>query len=209
MENFKSFNYRGVDLLVGDCGTIYRNGKPVVQRINPCGYLQIALPCGSVHAHRIIAMCWVPGQTDERNEVNHKDFNRTNNCATNLEWMSHAENVRYSAQAGRKGNITGEKNPNWGNRKLSKKYAEDPSLAKQCQSRPGTQNGRATPVTVYRPTEDGREFVASFPYLGAASTYMCEHYGFPSNAETFRLGVRRSISTGVPYKGFIFEKNVA
>ena len=209
MENFKQFNYRGTDFLVGDHGTIYRNGKIAHQCETPDGYLQIYLPGGSIKVHRLVAMCFGPGQTSERNEVNHKDFDRMNNCATNLEWMTHAENVRYSAQAGRKGNITGERNPNWGNRKLSQKYAEHPDLAKQCQSRPGTQNGRATSVTVYRSTENGREFVASFSYLGEASVFMCENYGFPSNPETFRVGVRRSVAKGVPYKGFIFEKQVA
>lgn len=209
MENFKPFNYRGADLLVGDCGTIYRDGKIANQCETPDGYLQIYIPGSIIKVHRLVAMCFVPGRTNERNEVNHKDFNRKNNRAANLEWMSHAENVRYSAKAGRKGNICGERNPNYGNRKLSKKYAENPEVAKQCQSRPGRKNGRATPVTVYRPTQEGLEFIASFPYLGEASAYMCEHYGFPSNPETFRVGVRHSISTGTPYKGFIFEKHVA
>lgn len=30
-------------------------------------------------------------------EVNHKDKNRSNNCAENLEWVTHLENVLHSS----------------------------------------------------------------------------------------------------------------
>lgn len=203
MENFKEFTYYGSNLLVGDQGTIYREGKLAKQYPTYDGYLQVGLKKASIKTHRLVAMCWVPGRTEERNEVNHKDFNRTNNCAENLEWVTHTENVWYSARAGRRGDISGERNPNWGNDTLHKRYMADPEFAKQCQSRPGSRNGHATPVEVFY----NDELIGHFEYLGEAAAYMHEHYdNFPANAEAFRYGVRRSIAKGVPYKGFTFIK---
>lgn len=37
------------------------------------------------------------------NQVHHKNFNRQRNCATNLVWSTHADNVKQSALAGRMG----------------------------------------------------------------------------------------------------------
>ena len=36
-----------------------------------------------------------------KTEVNHINFNRTDNNASNLQWCSHSENIRHSAVAGR------------------------------------------------------------------------------------------------------------
>lgn len=203
MENFKELSYKGVDFLVGDKGTIYKNGKPAVKNVNADGYLQIYIPGSCVSAHRLVAMCFVDGRTDEKNEVNHKDFNRQNNCASNLEWVTHAENIRYSARNGRMPDYNGARNPNYGNKSLHNHYMEDPEYAIEKQSRPGAKNGRARPIDVYK---DG-EFIGHFDYLGECSSYMHEHYGFPKNAESFRSQVRKSIQSGVPYKGFTFIKN--
>ena len=206
MENFKELNYRGTDFLVGDYGTIYRDGSLAYQAITPDGYRQVYLPGSSIKVHRLVAMCWVPGRTEERNEVNHKDFNRQNNVASNLEWVTHAENIQYSNKYGKPKNIQGANNPNWGNKRLHEKYQVDKELARFCQGRPGSRNGRAAPVDVYQATEDGLVFVGHFDYLGACAEYMHENFDFPENPEAFRLGVRRSIKRNVPYKGFVFRK---
>lgn len=51
--------------------------------------------------HRLVAQAFIdnPHQLEQ---VNHKDFNRANNCVENLEWMSVRENADYSWRAGRK-----------------------------------------------------------------------------------------------------------
>lgn len=199
-EIFKPLDYRGSHFVVGNLATIYKEGKPAKAHPNHDGYLIIACKHGDVSVHRLVAMCFVDGRSEEANEVNHKDFNRQNNVADNLEWLSHADNIRYSARAGRKGDITGEKNPNFGNRKLSKFYREHPEAAKEKQGRPGTRNGKATAVDVFK---DG-ELIAHFDLLIDCWKYMREEYGWESAFDTFTCGIRRSNKVGRPYKGFTF-----
>ena len=45
--------------------------------------------------HILVATAFVPGWR-EGLEVNHKDGNKKNNCAENLEWVTHSENHRHS-----------------------------------------------------------------------------------------------------------------
>ena len=200
IENFKEFIFDDTHFVVGDQGTIYRNGKPAHFIVTPDGYFQVACKRRSIGVHRLVAMCFVDGRSDERNEVNHKDFDRTNNAATNLEWMTHAENIKYSSLYGVPKDIYGEKNPNWGNTKLSLFYASNPDVAKTKQGRPGERNGRSIAIDVFK---DG-QFVSHFDYLGACYEYMCSQFGWECTADSFRCGVRRSIPRGRPYKGFTF-----
>lgn len=62
--------------------------------LNEDGY-----PCygGSVPIHLYVAHAWVDGYFVGA-EVNHKDFNKMNNNADNLEWVTHTENVKYSVK---------------------------------------------------------------------------------------------------------------
>lgn len=104
--------------------------------------------------HRLVAMAFLPppdGNIDDY-EVHHKDANRKNNCLDNLEWVTHVENVRHSVECGTHvtcKDMSGENNPNYGNRKLSAFYENNPDISKEKQSRPGSQNGRAVPVRVF------------------------------------------------------------
>lgn len=54
----------------------------------------------SVNIHRIVAEAFVPNPL-EKEEVNHKDENPSNNHATNLEWVSHKENINYGTRTER------------------------------------------------------------------------------------------------------------
>lgn len=47
--------------------------------------------------HLYVAHGWVDGYFDGA-EVNHKDFNRENYNASNLEWVTHKENISYSVR---------------------------------------------------------------------------------------------------------------
>lgn len=77
----------------GDILNPYRKQKATLH-YNADGY-----PCcgGGVPIHLYVAYGWVEGWF-EGAEVNHKDFNRNNYSASNLEWVSHKDNIIYSLQ---------------------------------------------------------------------------------------------------------------
>ena len=137
----------------GDCYT--QNGKfewvHREWRYNSDGYAVVSA-CGltpdgtktfrSLHVHVLVAREFVDGWF-EGAEVNHKDFNRANPAWWNLEWLSHKDNIAYSHKAGKYKGRFGEDNPNYGNDTLHKRYIDEPEFAKEKQSRPRKQNGRA------------------------------------------------------------------
>jgi len=45
--------------------------------------------------HRLVALTFIPNP-DHLPQVNHKDYNRTNNQVTNLEWCTAEQNILYS-----------------------------------------------------------------------------------------------------------------
>ncbi len=75
----------------GDLINPFRKQK-VGLHINKDGYLCSG---GGVPVHLYVAYAWVDGYSDDK-EVNHKDFNRQNNHADNLEWVTHLENIQKS-----------------------------------------------------------------------------------------------------------------
>lgn len=72
---------------------IRRKQKATIH-INHDGY-----PCfgGGVPVHLYVANGWVEGYF-EGAEVNHKDFNRMNYHADNLEWVTHTDNIKYTIE---------------------------------------------------------------------------------------------------------------
>ena len=108
--------------------------------------------------HRLVAEHFIENK-DNKRFVNHIDNNGENNNVDNLEWMTHADNVRYSIC--NKPSMKGDKNLNYGNRKLSKIYKENPKLALEKQSRKGIQNGRCVKIKLYY----GDIFIKEFEYL--------------------------------------------
>ena len=54
-----------------------------------------ALDCNTF-VHRLVAVAFIgPPPSDQRTYVNHKDLNKGNNAADNLEWVSQAENLAH------------------------------------------------------------------------------------------------------------------
>jgi hypothetical protein len=54
----------------------------------------------SFYIHRLVAIAFLE-KIDGKNDVNHIDFNPSNNKVENLEWCSHHENIKHSSNAGR------------------------------------------------------------------------------------------------------------
>jgi len=53
----------------------------------------------SVTVHRLVALTYVPNP-DDKPEVNHKDGNPRNNHFSNLEWVTHKENMVHASISG-------------------------------------------------------------------------------------------------------------
>lgn len=63
------------------------------------GYTTIRLDKKIYSLHRIVAKTFVDNP-ENKSEVNHKDGNKKNNNADNLEWVSHYENLRHAFDNG-------------------------------------------------------------------------------------------------------------
>jgi hypothetical protein len=63
-----------------------------------------------MYIHQLVALAYIPNPENKPN-VNHKDFNKSNNSVANLEWCTHLENVRHDWAGGNRrplrGNQTG------------------------------------------------------------------------------------------------------
>ncbi len=69
----------------------------------------------TVSPHRIVAQTFI-SNPENKPEVNHIDGNKSNNCTSNLEWVTHSENMRHAYDNGLCQNQKGGNN---GNCKLS------------------------------------------------------------------------------------------
>lgn len=50
--------------------------------------------------HRIVACTFIGSPPTPKHEINHKDHNRSNNHWSNLEWLTHSENIQKSYSEG-------------------------------------------------------------------------------------------------------------
>ena len=90
-------NYEGL-YAITSCGKVwsYKRKKFLKPRSNR-GYLQVCLRKDgerkNYRIHRLVAEAYIPNPNNY-DTVDHIDFNRTNNCVNNLQWMSGSENCR-------------------------------------------------------------------------------------------------------------------
>jgi hypothetical protein len=70
--------------------------------INHGGYYSVQMTANNgkikrEYIHRLVALHFIPNPYNKP-QVNHKDENKENNCADNLEWITHAENQNYGTK---------------------------------------------------------------------------------------------------------------
>lgn len=205
-EIFKSLNYKGNTYQVSNNGRVFINDKELHSRANADGYLVVStIDYGrcyrSTGVHRLVGLTFIENDDPiHKTEINHKDFNRKNNCVENLEWVPHADNVRYSVC--NKPDLTGANNPNYGNKKLSIFYAEHPEIALEKQGRPGMQNGRCRKISMYK---DG-VLIKSFDYIVVCCEYIKENFCPDTSLDSIRSQIDKSIRENKLYRGYKFMK---
>lgn len=104
---------------VSDDGMVKRveTGKVLKQRLRYDNYLSVSISMGSRNnvktalVHRLVAEAFIPNP-ENKPQVNHKDGNTTNNCVSNLEWVTNLENQLHARQTGLKPDDKGSNSPN-------------------------------------------------------------------------------------------------
>lgn len=111
MVVIKGYENYGID----EAGQVYNmnTGRTLKPSVGAGGYYRVNLrkdgKTKTCYVHRLVAEAFVPNPQGLR-EVNHKDENKLNNCADNLEWVSHSQNINYATCQQRKGATNTQRN---------------------------------------------------------------------------------------------------
>lgn len=71
-----------------------KRGRILKQNANDKGYLYVSLNSKKYYVHILIARTFIENSNNYE-QVNHKDFNKSNNCVENLEWVSPQQNINH------------------------------------------------------------------------------------------------------------------
>ena len=103
------------------------------------GYVVVCLCKGNkrstISVHRLVASAFIPNPYGKR-EVNHIDGNRSNNNASNLEWVTRSENERHAYQV-----LGKEPSRPWAGkpRKFARVFSDADVIAIRSDKRPSRQ----------------------------------------------------------------------
>lgn len=91
---------------VNESGEVWRkDGKKFSFQTDKYGYKRVRAYSNGKRTswcvHRLVAEKYIPNP-ENKPEVNHKDFNPSNNSVENLEWVTEKENSAHSMRFGRK-----------------------------------------------------------------------------------------------------------
>lgn len=106
---YKEVIFRDRKFFVSECGIIKtsmeRNPRKYFK--NSSGYSSFTKGNQIFLVHRIVALAWVDNP-ENKGFVNHKNGNKSDNAASNLEWVTRSENEKHSINVlGNKRNIEG------------------------------------------------------------------------------------------------------
>ncbi len=100
-EEWRRCQYPFVRYEVSNLGNLrhIRNKKNRKLRNNNCGYLFTLIQVGGkqkvLYVHQQVALCFCDGWAEGK-EVNHKNGNKHDNRAENLEWVTRSENTLHA-----------------------------------------------------------------------------------------------------------------
>jgi hypothetical protein len=83
---------------LGNVRSLFRYKRHLKPSISSGGYLSVELLHRRFLVHRLVADAFIPNP-DSKLQVNHKDENKQNNCADNLEWCTAKYNMNYGEAA--------------------------------------------------------------------------------------------------------------
>lgn len=69
----------------------------ILKPANSTGYSLVDIDGETKSVHRLVALAFIPNP-EGKSEVNHIDEDGLNNCANNLEWLTHEENVNHGTR---------------------------------------------------------------------------------------------------------------
>ena len=82
------YRFFSTNLAVSRCGKVLRKTEPFAPKVRADGYLDV---CGYL-AHRLVALLWLDNPAGAK-LVHHKDHNKANNRADNLQWVTPQEHL--------------------------------------------------------------------------------------------------------------------
>lgn len=91
-------------------GKVYslRKDRYLTPQFNGCGYIMYYIDGRPIFSHRLVAEKYI-SKKPVGCEINHIDGNKLNNYYTNLEWVTHSENIKKSYELGRVSHFKGVK----------------------------------------------------------------------------------------------------
>lgn len=89
------------DYYVSNMGRVKRDGYIIKPTINKRGYLGVNIREHPFEVHRLVARAFIKEDLTSEEEVNHKNFNRSDARLSNLEIMTRKENINYTVDNGR------------------------------------------------------------------------------------------------------------
>ena len=87
------------DLYITRDGRVFFNGIEKPQHNHSRGYKRVSFNRKEYSVHRLVAMKYIPNPQNKE-QVNHKDGDKTNNHYTNLEWVTNKENHEHAVENG-------------------------------------------------------------------------------------------------------------
>lgn len=148
----------------------------------------------NISIHRLVGLHFIDNPHDYP-EINHIDGNRKNNDVSNLEWCDRSYNIKHIYTLGNR-SMKGSNNPNYGGTKLKQYYKNNPEK-KVLLRRPGSQNGRSTPVVISKENEE-----IEFNYIGECAQWFKDSFEVEVKTSTIHQHLIKCSSSGKEYFGY-------
>lgn len=128
------------NIKVSSLGCVKINGKLIRPKVNNKGYFVVTHENKHYFVHRLVAKTFLKHNLEKYDTIDHIDQNKRNNALSNLEIVSHEENIKRAVEnfispncgITEMQNLTAEM-PNWTVRLSDGKY-EYKSVAKACNA---------------------------------------------------------------------------